>query len=340
MSKERNYWNKEMCMIESKKYTKKSEFQKFSKGAYESARKNKWLDEICAHMIKIKPKYFWNKDRCEQEAKKFLTKKDFRKNSPGAYNSSKTNGWLDEICQHMIHKKKNASGYWTLHRCIEEAKKYKTRKEFINHSYVCYQVSLKNNWIDIVCNELPGWRPKNFWTKESCADEAKKYKTRVEFEKYSSSAYQKSIRMGWMDEICQHMRKVGNHHKRCIYAIEFEDNHAYIGLTYDVEKRFELHKNLNRRSSVSEHIIKTKLEPKIKILTDYIDVEDASKMEEFYKNKYLQNDWIVLNKVKCGATGSSKLFWNLERCKAEFTKYETKNEFRKKSPGAYNIINL
>ena len=44
------YWTKEKCKIESLKYISRYSFQKNSSGAYSSARKNKWLDEICYHM--------------------------------------------------------------------------------------------------------------------------------------------------------------------------------------------------------------------------------------------------------------------------------------------------
>jgi hypothetical protein len=38
------------------------------------------------------------------------------------------------------------------------------------------------------------------WTKEACAVEAKKYKSRAEFHKYSSGAYQISSNYRWLDE--------------------------------------------------------------------------------------------------------------------------------------------
>ena len=38
----------------------------------------------------------WNKENCYEEAKKYRTKTDFAKNSKGAYDSSKKNGWIDD----------------------------------------------------------------------------------------------------------------------------------------------------------------------------------------------------------------------------------------------------
>jgi predicted GIY-YIG superfamily endonuclease len=43
-------WNKEMCLAEAKKFSNRYEFQRLSGSAYNSAWKNKWLDEACSHM--------------------------------------------------------------------------------------------------------------------------------------------------------------------------------------------------------------------------------------------------------------------------------------------------
>lgn len=40
-----NYWTKEECIKDAKKYNTRSEWQKNSGGAYKVAWKNKWLDE-------------------------------------------------------------------------------------------------------------------------------------------------------------------------------------------------------------------------------------------------------------------------------------------------------
>lgn len=46
------YWTHENCKHEALKYKKRIEFKTNAKGAYESALKNNWLDEVCSHMIK------------------------------------------------------------------------------------------------------------------------------------------------------------------------------------------------------------------------------------------------------------------------------------------------
>ena len=47
------YWNYENCRIEALKYTSKKEFNKTCTSAYQSAKRNGWLEDLCDHM-KIK----------------------------------------------------------------------------------------------------------------------------------------------------------------------------------------------------------------------------------------------------------------------------------------------
>ena len=67
--KENKKWNKEKCLIEALKYGSRGEFRKYSGSAYGRALKEKWMDEICVHMIFIKyPKGYWTKEKCQEEA--------------------------------------------------------------------------------------------------------------------------------------------------------------------------------------------------------------------------------------------------------------------------------
>ena len=85
-----------------KEYSSRKEFQYGAGGAYRSARKNHWLDEICSHMEEIKkPNNYWTKEKCKEEATKYNTRTGFRLNVGGAYGRAYKNGWLDTICKHM-----------------------------------------------------------------------------------------------------------------------------------------------------------------------------------------------------------------------------------------------
>jgi len=283
---------------------------------------------------KIKPRGFWTKENCQKESLKYKTRFEFLKGSRGAYESSRRNGWLDDICSHMIEILK-PRGYWTKENCQKESLKYKTRLEFQKGSRGAYQSSLRNGWLDDVCNDMEEVvKPKGYWTKENCQKESLKYKTRLEFQKGSGSAYQKCCKNGWLDEICKDMEVVGNLKMRCIYVFEFEDNYAYVGLTYDIKMRYDVHMN-NINSSVYKHIQKTNLTPKLIQLTDYMDVELVSKEETMWENKYMSNGWNMLNIKKTGGLGGGNLKWDYDSCQKESLKYNSRFEFCKGSSGSY-----
>ena len=46
---------------------------------------------------------------------------------------------------------------------------------------------------------------KEYWTKDKCATEALKYKSKSEFFKNNSNVYGVSCQGGWINEICSHM---------------------------------------------------------------------------------------------------------------------------------------
>jgi len=141
-------WTKEKCIKEANNYKKRTKFAKGSNSAYNSARNNGWLDEICAHMDKVdkKPKGYWTKERCGEEVLKYRSKKELYNKKPGVYMSMFKNGWLDELCPHMKTKMQN--GYWTIERCRDEANKFETRGDFQKNSGSAYRASLNNGWIN------------------------------------------------------------------------------------------------------------------------------------------------------------------------------------------------
>lgn len=132
----------------AKSFNTLKEFRKFSNGAYQVANSRGLLAEITKHMKQtINPHGHWNKGKCAVEAKKFKTRTEYQKASPSAYKASLKNGWLDEICTHMISSQK-PPGYWTKDLCRSEAHKFKNRFHFRKGSPGAYGAARKNGWLD------------------------------------------------------------------------------------------------------------------------------------------------------------------------------------------------
>lgn len=176
---------------------------------------------------------------------------------------------------------------------------------------------------------------KKYWTKERCFSEFRKYNTKKDFVKNSPGAFTALRRNNWIKEIWHELdNKIGNLVLRCVYVYEFKDNHAYIGLTSNIEKRDKNHQKI--KSPVGRYILKTNQKPKFIKLTDYINVNEAIKIEINTIKKYQEKKWTLLNNTSGGETGCSIIFWNKDACLSAAKTCKTKNEFVKKFHGAWS----
>jgi predicted GIY-YIG superfamily endonuclease len=176
---------------------------------------------------------------------------------------------------------------------------------------------------------------KNYWNKNKCKKEALKYKKRSEFKMYAGGAYNFAKNHGFLNEICGHMKIIGNRFKRLVYSYIFSDKSVYIGLTGNIEERDNKHKR-DQDSSVFKHISKTKLEPTLIIHSDYILASDASKFEGKILEEYKKTGYYILNQAPTGVLGGENIKWTFENCKKEALKYNTRTSFAKGSESAYN----
>lgn len=267
----------------------------------------------------------WTKEKCQEEAFKHSTRTDFKKSGGYAYEIARRNNWLDEICGHVSRIR-----YWTKERCLCEAIKYNTKSDFNNDNQRAYYAASRNNWLHDICSHMISF----YWTKEECHALALKYETKKEYETNSRDSYMSAYRHKWLDEICSHMKKMGNKMFRCIYVYEFSDNSAYVGLTYNLQKR-NVSRKLQNNDAVTKHINRTNLTPILKQLTEYISMDDASILENEFIEKYKNNGWNVLNGIKGGGIGSSERIWTKEKCQIVALKYNTRTEFYRGSNNVY-----
>jgi len=149
----------------------------------------------------------WTKEKCLEEARKYKKRTKFAKESNSAYNSARNNGWLEEVCSHMIKIDKLPKGYWTKEKCGEEALKYKTKKELIENSSGAYLAMVKNKWLLELCSHLKNQKSNGYWTKEVCVKEALTYSSKEEFRKNNESAYVTASKNKWLSEICFENKK-------------------------------------------------------------------------------------------------------------------------------------
>ena len=189
------YWTYDRCLEEAKKYKLKVDFKKNAAGAYDAAKDKGWLVEYT--WLENRP-LKWTYETCFEEAKKYKTRSEFSKLSGSAYNVARKNNWLNDY--NWFDNKQKPSGYWTYDRCLEEAKKYKSRGEFSQKSWTAYDYARRRKWLDDYSWLVSIATPAGFWTYEKCYEEAKKYKTRLEFIKQAGYVYKLAQKKGWLDD--------------------------------------------------------------------------------------------------------------------------------------------
>lgn len=146
----------------------------------------------------------WTYKACYDEAKKYLTRNEFRNTCRPAYNMSKMKGWIDDytwfVNGHLIEGDKRRK--WTYEKCYEEAQKYKSKSEFqrAKGASCAYKTARKNGWLDDYTWFRKTQKPFGYWDYESCYKEAKKYQFLVDFRKGSASAAVIARRNGWLKD--------------------------------------------------------------------------------------------------------------------------------------------
>ena len=335
--RESGYWTKEHCAEEAKKYSTRAQFQRMASGAWNAAHKKGWLDEICLHMegrIKHKAGWWRNIEHCIETASLYNSPCELKKAESGCYVSIIKHKWQEVCYKHMDSWKRE----YTEYELIKIAKRCNTHKEFRTKYPGAYSSAKNKNILERICYHMPPLRKNTKssipLTIENCKKIANDFDSRSDFQKFENGRwYQYARRNNILDEICEHMFRKGNKKKRCIYAAEFEDNCAYIGLTYFAERRWSDHLRA-KSSAVNKHIEDTGFNPSWKRLTDYMNYQEASKLEGAWKDKYAKEGWTILNRAKTGALGGAQGYTKEEVLNMA-KKYSSLKKFRLNAPGHY-----
>lgn len=219
--------------------------------------------------INVKPYGYWNDyERCKEEAKSYVNRKDLQTKCYGLYVAIKRNGWtdiLDEVdsrreiryvdfaksvhCVYIYLLEDFNACYIGRTKCLQ--RRHRQHKYGVKHSDSRYEFDNLYKFCQGHGIEMPeplllvdhltadesleledryvkqyrkdGWNVINKaatgvgkgslgaaikWTYEACAEEAKKYQTRTQFQSGNQSAYKASVRNGWIIEFFNNKKKL------------------------------------------------------------------------------------------------------------------------------------
>lgn len=292
-----------------------------------------------------KPLGYWNYETCRIEAKKYVSRSEFKQGNHLAYRTAVLNGWIDEYDWFIRPNKK-----WTYQTCMEESQKYSSRSEFSQKSSGAYHVASRNKWLDDYT-----WLPTDGrslrlekygkWTKEACFEEAKKYKTRSEFAKKNNSAYNNARQYNWIDDyywLKDERLDLINGRIDLVYSYEFiQENAVYVGRTLVKRCKERDRQHLFKIDSVSSFAKEKGIAvPEMKVLESGLTLDEGVNKEAWWIEKYREEGWVVLNKAKAGSIGmigKGKTRYTKEICIELSKKCIVRAEFKEKYPQAYKI---
>ena len=335
------YWTKELVMEEARKYTSSHEFKEGNPKAYSAAQRNDWMKE-CTWFIKPKNAKKWNYDTCYEEAKKYSTQSEFRVNSITAYCKARDNGWLDDYTWLEKHIA------WNYDLCMSEARKYEYYLDFRYKSFDAFKTARNNGWLKLytwlIKEPIEPYNKK--WKYDTCYAEAKKYKTRSEFNKKCSGAYDVARRNGWLDDytwmpdITAEDSKVDSVY---IYLYK-EQNAVYVGRTlmYRQHIRDIEHRNM-RNDTVYKFAKKNNCDiPPMQIIEEKLSIYQGREREDYWRKHYESQGYKILNKAatgkksgSLGAIGRGK--WTFEKAYKIAQAFQTVNEMCEEYEYLYKI---
>lgn len=152
------------------------------------------------------PKGYWIKERVTDEAKKYVSRNQFRENASAAYVAAKRYGILDIL---FVPNEKNVheAGYWTPERLNEEGKKYQTKGEFKKQSPTAYATAVRNGLISSMDWFKDGRHKKRGpykgykYTKEDVVTIIEQFHciTTQDLRKANEYAYKKARENNWLE---------------------------------------------------------------------------------------------------------------------------------------------
>ena len=193
----RKYWTYDKCKEVSLKCESKIELEKLYGSAYNSIHKNKWFG-LFSHFKVIGNKY-----------KRLIYVYEFSDNH--CY-IGLTGNMKHRNRQHL-GKDLNSSVYrYTIVSGLKPNLHIKTEyisveKAILLESKILNEYK-ENGWLILNKIKTGGIGSKNIkWNIEECKKESKKYNKIIDFQRGSKSCYNSSLKNGWIDEICFHMKR-------------------------------------------------------------------------------------------------------------------------------------
>lgn len=275
---------------------------------------------------------YWTKERCTEEAAKYITKSAFRNGSPGAFSSAYRHGWLDEICQNL----KLLRTYYSIEECAEEAKKYTTKTEFIKKAPLHYSHAIRKGFLNKICNHM-----------EKQGSPLKRAVYVFEFaDNYAYIGLTSNLNRREKEHLTNHFSAVFRHiqESKCSYMFKCltdylsKEEAAEIEINTIIEYANNGWCILNKKSGgdLGSKIRKYTKQYCKEITSQYSDKRIFQNLNPYFYRYISKRGWLdelcshmVNQKKKNG-------YWTKARCKEAAEKFNKRIDFQKGNPAAHS----
>lgn len=106
-------------------------------------------------------------------------------------------------------------GVWSKEAVLADALNYNCIKDWKDCGHAAYQIACVRGWnVEATQHMVRTQKPKGYWTKERVMEDAKPYKSKMEWFSASQSAWATAQANGWLSEATAHMVKVATTKKK------------------------------------------------------------------------------------------------------------------------------
>ncbi len=246
----------------------------------------------------------------------------------------------------------NRQSPYTEAQLIESAQQFTSREEWRNAGdeerklglFSHYGTAIKRgrSFMRVCCEHMPLVPKVKGIVRKYSDDEiiasAKLYKHRGGWKKGSVALYQAARRHPEVFlKATAHMVPASNPYAGdyIVYAFEFTDNSAYVGLTFRAQKRYLEHMS---RGRVFTHIKKCPTYLYKALEENIMTPEEVPAREAYWMRHYEQAGWHMLNSAKAGCLGTIQVTkWTKEAVLKQASLYSTKQEWIDNSQMSYRI---
>lgn len=152
------FWTKERCAAAVLKFKSRAEIIKYESGCYDAMLRNGWIEELCSHIpSKRHSRNFWTYDNAKAKTLEYSNFHTFKSENVLLYRILQKNGWVKQLCSHMILpkgwtltdtslKRKNISYEYAKNCCS----KVKCREELKKEYSDVYRTIYRKGWKELL----------------------------------------------------------------------------------------------------------------------------------------------------------------------------------------------